>query len=75
MFGALQNKDIVRFQLVDDRKATTLLPIISKWVEKGSTIVSDEWVAYRRLPENGYTHKTVCYKKEFVNRKNEFHTQ
>src|SRR5690606_15783232 len=28
-------------------------------VEKGSTIHSDEWFAYRGLDKKGYTHKTV----------------
>lgn len=43
--GTLQNREIMRFKLVDDRKGTTLVPIIQKWVKEGSTIVSDQFRA------------------------------
>lgn len=46
IFGAFDSENRVRFQLVDDRRATTLIPIICNWVESGSTITSDEWRAY-----------------------------
>lgn len=74
VFGACLTSDFVRFRLVDDRKATTLIPIIKDWVAAGSTICSDEWRAYSRLAESGFEHRTVCHKREFVNATG-FHTQ
>ena len=55
---------------VMDRKQNTLLPIISKWIKKGSIIHSDCWKSYNRLGKMGYTHVTVNHSKEFVNPKN-----
>ena len=32
-------------------------PIMEQYIKKGSTIYSDEWVAYRGLQEKGWKHK------------------
>ena len=53
-------------ELVDDRKAETLLPIIQKYVKPGSTIFSDQWAAYRDLQRLGYQHYTVNHSQNFV---------
>nr|XP_011443777.2 uncharacterized protein LOC105339761 [Crassostrea gigas] len=58
---------------VCDRTEETLLPIIERHVEKGSTIYSDGWSAYCKLNESGYEHFTVIhkysFKKTYVNTK------
>lgn len=41
-----------------------LLPEIEKGIEKGSTIYSDEWSAYRNLPKLGYEHKTTNHRRQ-----------
>lgn len=74
VFGACDSANHVRFKLVDDRRADTLIPIICNWVESGSTIISDEWRAYSRLRDYGFEHNTVCHKNEFLN-SDGFHTQ
>lgn len=42
MFGLYKSPDKVRFYIVEDRKAATLLPIIEERVNTGSSVVSDE---------------------------------
>ena len=53
---------------VEKRDEQTLLPIIKKWIELGTIIVSDCWKAYSKLETNGYEHQTVNYSREFVNK-------
>ena len=52
---------------VEKRDEATLLPIIKKWIDPGTTIISDCWKAYFNLEKHGYIHKTVNHSKEFVN--------
>ena len=54
------------FQIVDDRSAETLIPIISKFIKKGSIIHSNCWKSYSCLEAEGYSHFTVNHSKEFV---------
>ena len=53
---------------VNKRDAKTLLPIIEKWIAKGSIIHSDCWKAYNELKSMGYEHVTVNHSKEFFNK-------
>ncbi len=45
--------------ITKDTTKKTLLPIIKTMIEKGATIVTDEWGAYNGLSEHGYEHKRV----------------
>jgi len=40
-------------ELVENREAATLIPIIQRVVVPGTTIWSDEWAAYRTLSQLG----------------------
>ena len=60
------DKRAVHIQLVDDRSANTLIPIIQKYVLPGTTIYSDQWPAYRKLNNLGYIHSTVNHSQNFV---------
>ena len=51
---------------VPRRDAATLLPIITRYVAPGSTIISDCWRAYNTLGLQGYTHLTVNHSINFV---------
>lgn len=56
----------VRCVVVRDTKAQTLQPFVYCNVKEGSTIISDEWYAYRGL-ERHYDHKVVDHKaKNYV---------
>lgn len=63
-------------EIVDQRDAATLLPIIRDHVQPGTTIWSDMWAAYNgvsTLP--GVTsHETVNHSIQFVNPVNGVHT-
>jgi len=71
VFGILTRHGKVFAQLIDDREAKDLIPIITKQVETGSKICSDTWRAYTGLAAKGYVHRTVEHgEKEYVRGKN-----
>ncbi len=74
-FLFISRQKTVRFIIVSDSKASTLIPIIQQYVKERSVVVSDEWAAYRNLSEYGYTHHTVCHKRNYVDPVTGFHTQ
>jgi transposase-like protein len=54
-------------KVIPDTKTESLQPIIRKFVEPGSIVVSDEWFAYRGLG-NVYDHQIVDHqRKQYVN--------
>jgi transposase-like protein len=62
---------------VTDKTSLTLLPIISKCILPGSTIISDKWGAYNdiaKLPNN-YRHLIVNHSEHFVDPISGAHTQ
>ena len=62
-------------ELVENRSAAVLLPIVRGVVRENSIIHSDEWAAYRRLNEMGYVHGTVNHKLNFFNPVTGAHSQ
>ena len=63
-------------ELVQDRRAVTLIPIIERVVLPGSIIHSDQWAAYRQLSRNNhYTYATVNHSENFVDPATGVHTQ
>ena len=77
VFGGIErdNKKNCFFVVVNKRDSRTLLPLIRRYIKPGSTIVSDCWKAYDRIPRLGlnYTHKKVNHRIEYVNEEG-FHT-
>lgn len=60
-------QSVVRCQVVPDTTAKSLQPIIKENIKEGSTIISDEWHAYRGL-NSMYTHHVVDHgRKQYVN--------
>jgi len=57
-------------ELVPDRSAETLLPLVQKYIHPGSLILSDQWAAYNRISEIDvhppYEHQTVNHSVHFV---------
>jgi hypothetical protein len=56
---------------VPDRKMKTLYPLICKHVAKNSTIIHDDWPAYRSIGKRlgkpmGYKDYVICHKKQFA---------
>jgi transposase-like protein len=77
VFGLYEReRKLVYMQVVKKRDAKTLIPIIQKRCEVGTTIISDQWSAYKKLEEFGYPHYTVDHSRFFVNpHSREIHTQ
>lgn len=73
--GIYQNHSKVRFFVVEDRTASTLIDIIQRTVTPNSVIVSYEWKGYLPLSSHGFTHYTVNHSKNYVNPVTGKHTQ
>ena len=60
VFGVVERESGRTFLVpVPYRTADTLMTVIDAWIELGTTVISDGWVAYRYLDAQGYTHRTV----------------
>ena len=56
MFGGIERQSKkCFFEIVEDRSAKTLIPIITKYVKPGTVILSDCWKAYSTLKDEGYS--------------------
>ena len=75
VLGIYLSPSQVRFIVISNRSATTLIPIIKRYVAKESVIITDEWGAYNALSANGFTHFTVCHKDNYVDPDTGYHTQ
>ena len=64
-------------QIVQQRDAATLLPIINSHVAAGTIVWSDQWAAYNRVASlsNINSHGTVNHSVEFVDSATGVHTQ
>ena len=51
----------VVIRMLANVQQATIHPIIETTVAKGSTVYTDEYRIYARLPGLGYDHKTVCH--------------
>ena len=59
VFGMVERNGDIMVEVVPNAKTKTIQPIIEANVEKGSTMHTDEWFAYRGLNKVGYNHQTV----------------
>ena len=50
------------------------MAIIRDWIEPGTTVISDNWAAYRNLESEGFTHRTVNHSIHFVDPDTGAHT-
>lgn len=71
--GAVQRDGRVVAMVTWNVRVGTVYPFINEFVQKGSTIYTDEYKIYKRLASQGYSHQTVNHgKEEFV--RGEVHT-
>ena len=79
VFGLVEKLDDgaldARFFVVEKRDAATLESIITREVEIGSTIHSDEWRGYLNIWDYGYHHDTVNHTVNFINPETGANTQ
>lgn len=67
VFGGVDRETNEAFlEIVDERSADTLVPIIQRNILPGTTVHSDEWAAYRTLGAYGYQHLTVNHSLHFI---------
>lgn len=67
IFGMVdRNTNTIILYPVSDRSKETLIPLIVRHVEPGSTIYSDGWSSYCDLNNIGYKHFTVLHKYAFT---------
>jgi len=69
VFGIYARRGVVWAEIVDDTKAKTLQPLITKQVKSGSTVCSDTWKGYTGIATKGYVHRLVDHSREFANGK------
>ena len=78
MFGMIENEtNELRIHVCKDNKRDekTLTDMLLKYVEVGTTIVSDMWAGYKNLDKYGYNHVTVNHSENFVDPTTGAHTQ
>lgn len=67
VFGMVERDGKVKAKTVKNVKKATLQKIIMEHVKKGSTVMTDEWVAYKGLDKK-YAHKVINHGiAEYVN--------
>lgn len=67
VWGAIEKGGNLICQVVPDTKKRTLEPIIEANIEKGATVCTDEWLAYKDLGK-WFNHQIVIHQlKQYVN--------
>jgi transposase-like protein len=51
----------IRLQVIPNASGPTLIKAVQECVTAGSTVLSDGWDGYNRLPDHGYTHKPLTH--------------
>jgi len=63
IFGMIQRGGEVRIMMLENVRQPTIAPLIQTTITAGSTVYTDEYTIYGRLPQWGYEHKTVCHSR------------
>jgi len=61
VFGMVERNGRIKTQVVKDRKATTLMPIIVQHTTEDITAYTDEFKGYNKLSREVAFHETVCH--------------
>lgn len=75
--GIVRSRDFSMFlEVVPCRTAEVLNEVILKYVELGTTIITDGWGGYLHLEDIGFTHEVVNHSENFVDPEDSsIHTQ
>ena len=57
----IQRGGQVVIRMLVDVKQATIGPLIRETIAPGTAVFTDEYDIYARLPQWGYTHRTVCH--------------
>lgn len=63
VLGMLQRGGQVVIKMLPDVQQQTIKPILTETIAPGTTVMTDEYDIYSRLPEWGYGHHTVCHSR------------
>lgn len=63
VFGMIQRSGEVVIRMLANVKQATIAPLIQSTIIPGTTVFTDEYNIYGRLPEWGYEHKTVNHSR------------
>lgn len=74
IFGMLERDGKVVAMKVENTQGKTLMPIVSQFVESGSTTYTDEANIYHSLTKNGYEHLFVNHSQREYVRAKDIHT-
>jgi len=61
IFGMLQRGGEVVVRMLENVQQPTIKPLILAAITPGTTVYTDEYDIYARVPEWGYGPKTVCH--------------
>jgi len=61
IFGMIQRGGPVVMRMLANVQQKTIRPIMEATIAPGTTVFTDEYDIYFRLPEWGYKHRTVCH--------------
>lgn len=67
VFGARGLRGQVKTQVVPNVEAETLIPIVNKWVTKGSIMVADEFRSYNNLNKDFFLIRVKHLEGQYVN--------
>ena len=74
IFGMIEREGKVIAMKVENTQGATLMPIVSQFVESGSTTYTDEASIYHKLEQNGYNHVFVNHSQREYVRAHDIHT-
>lgn len=67
VLGIVERGGDILTRVIADRRGTTVIPLVMKWVKPGTRVATDEGKAFGNLAVVGYQHGTVNHsKKEYV---------
>lgn len=75
VLGIYKSASQVRFIRIRNRKSTTLLSVIRKYVQEASLIWTDEFTSCKCLISHGHKHESVNHSKNYVDPITSAHTQ
>ena len=59
----IQRGGAVVIQMLENVRQVTIRPLIERFIAPGTRVYTDEYDIYRRLPEWGFDHRTVCHSR------------
>ncbi len=74
IFSMVERDGKVVAMKVENTQGATLMPIVSQFVESGSTTYTDEASIYHKLEQNGYNHVFVNHSQREYVRAKDIHT-